>query len=63
VIALRCYDHLQRSIDESVEAYEYHRSEMHDVDGQPCGKQTLGLVQRWQVRIDMITAIGKESNS
>ena len=31
--------------------------------GQPCGKQTVGLLQRRHIRIDQIKYIGKESNS
>jgi hypothetical protein len=47
-----------------VDAYEYHpEAKCADADGQPCGKQTVGLLQRRHVRIDMITPIGKESNS
>jgi hypothetical protein len=47
-----------------IEAYEYHpEAKCADADGQPCGKQTVGLLQRRHVRIDMITPIGKESNS
>ncbi len=33
-----------------------------DAAGNPCGKQTVGLLQRRRVRIDQIKYIGKESN-
>ena len=47
-----------------IEAYEYDpEAKCADADGQPCGKQTVGLLQRRHVRIDHITPIGKESNS
>jgi hypothetical protein len=44
--------------------YEYHpESKCADASGNPCGKQTVGLLQRRHVRIDQIKYIGKESNS
>jgi hypothetical protein len=44
--------------------YEYHpESKCADEDGNICGKQTIGLLQRRHVRIDQIKYIGKESNS
>jgi hypothetical protein len=44
--------------------YEVHpESKCADASGGPCGKQTVGLLQRRQVRIDQIKYIGKESNS
>jgi hypothetical protein len=44
--------------------YEYHpESKYADAKGKPCGKQTVGLLQRRHVRIDEIKYIGKESNS
>jgi hypothetical protein len=47
-----------------VEEYAYHPEiKCADAQGQPCGKQTRGLLQRRQVRIGDITMIGKESNS
>jgi len=47
-----------------IEDYEYHpESKCADASGQPAGRQTLGLLQRRHVRIDSISAIGKESNS
>ena len=47
-----------------IEEYEFHpESKCADATGKPSGKQTLGLLQRRHVRIDSISAIGKESNS
>lgn len=47
-----------------IEAYEYHpEAKCADVDAQPCGRQTIGLLHRRHVRIEIITPIGKESNS
>jgi hypothetical protein len=44
--------------------YEYHpESKCADANGNPCSKQTVGLLQRRHVRIEQIKYIGKESNS
>lgn len=44
--------------------YEYHpEAKCADADGKPCGKQTIGLLQRRHIRIAKIKYIGKESNS
>jgi hypothetical protein len=44
--------------------HEYHpESKCADVNGNTCGKQTIGLLQRRHVQIDQIKYIGKESNS
>jgi len=44
--------------------YEFHpESKCGDANGNPCGKQTIGLLQRRNVQIDQIKYIGKESNS
>lgn len=44
--------------------YAIHpESKCADADGRPCGKETLGLLQRRHVRIDEIKYVGKESNS
>jgi hypothetical protein len=49
---------------EVIEAYAFHpESKCADADGRPCGKQTVGLLQRRQMVIGQITPIGKESNS
>ena len=44
--------------------YEFHpEAKCCDAKGNPCGKQTIGLLQRRQVRIEQIKYIGKESNN
>lgn len=44
--------------------YEFHpESKCADIKGEPCDKQTVGLLQRRHIRIDQIKYIGKESNS
>lgn len=44
--------------------YEFHaESKCADADGKPCGKPTVGLLQRRHIRVDQIRYIGKESNS
>lgn len=49
---------------EVLEEYEFHpESKCADADGNPCDKQTIGLLQRRHVRIDQLKFIGKESNS
>jgi len=53
-----------KTYGEVIEEYAFHpESKCADADGRPSGKQTLGLLQRRHIRIDSITAIGKESNS
>jgi hypothetical protein len=43
--------------------YEFHpESKCAGTDGKPSGKQTVGLLQRRHVRVDLIRYIGKESN-
>jgi hypothetical protein len=47
-----------------IDAYEYHpEAKCADAEGHPCSKQTVGLLRRRHVRIDLITTIGKESNN
>jgi hypothetical protein len=44
--------------------YEFHpESKCADAEGNPCRKQTVGLLQRRHVQISHIKFIGKESNS
>ncbi|HEV2421613.1 MAG TPA: hypothetical protein VGS59_07895, partial [Candidatus Acidoferrales bacterium] len=44
--------------------YEFHpEAKSADASGVPCGKQTVGLLQRRHIKIDKIKYIGKESNS
>jgi hypothetical protein len=53
-----------KTYGEVLQEYEFHaESKCADADGNPCGKQTIGLLQRRHVRIDEIKYIGKESNS
>ncbi len=43
--------------------YEFHpASKCADAEGRASGKQTLGLLQRRHIRIDLVRYIGKESN-
>ena len=47
-----------------IRGYEFHpESKCADSEGEPCKKQTVGLLRRRHVRIDQIKYIGKESNS
>jgi hypothetical protein len=49
---------------EVIREYEFHpESKCADSSGKTCTKQTIGLLQRRHVRIDLIKYIGKESNS
>jgi hypothetical protein len=44
--------------------YEFHpESKCADTDGGVCNRQTVGLLQRRQIKMGHITPIGKESNS
>ena len=52
-----------KTYGEILREYEFHReSKCADMTGNPCGKQTTGLLQRRHIRIDQIKYIGKESN-
>jgi hypothetical protein len=47
-----------------VTEYEFHpESKCAGKSGNPCERQTIGLLQRRHVKIDLIKCIGKESNS
>ena len=47
-----------------LEEYEFHpESKFADTHGNPCSKQTVGLLQRRHIRIKQIKYIGKESNA
>jgi hypothetical protein len=47
-----------------VTEYEFHpESKCADGSGNPCERQTTGLLQRRHIKIDLIKCIGKESNS
>lgn len=53
-----------KTYGEVLEEYEFHpESKCADKDGNPCNKQTVGLLNRRRVRIRNIKFIGKESNS
>jgi hypothetical protein len=53
-----------KTYGEVLREYEYHpESKCADTDGNVCGKQTVGLLQRRHIQIDGIKYIGKESNS
>jgi hypothetical protein len=47
-----------------VTEYEFHpEAKCADVSGNTCEKQTVGLLQRRRIKVDLIKCIGKESNS
>jgi hypothetical protein len=47
-----------------VTEYEFHpEAKCADGSGNPCERQTTGLLQRRHIKIDLIKCIGKESNS
>jgi len=47
-----------------VPEYEFHpESKCADGSGNPCERQTTGLLQRRHIKIDLIKCTGKESNS
>lgn len=52
-----------KSYGEVLEEYEFHEeAKCADASGAPCGKQTMGLLQRRHVKVDAVKFIGKESN-
>ncbi len=53
-----------KTYGEVLEEYEFHpESKCANAVGEPCDKQTIGLLQRRHVRIEQLKFIGKESNS
>jgi hypothetical protein len=47
-----------------ISEYEFHpESKCADEAGNPCGRQTVGQLQRRHIKVDEIKFIGKESNS
>jgi hypothetical protein len=53
-----------KTYGELVADYEFHpESKCADEFGKPCGRQTIGPLQRRHIKIDEIKFIGKESNS
>jgi hypothetical protein len=52
-----------KTYGEVLREYEYHpEAKYADADGKPCQKQTVGLLQRRHVVVDLIKPIGRESN-
>lgn len=52
-----------KTYGEVVDEYEFHpESKCSDTKGDPCRKQTIGLLQRRRIQADEIKPIGKESN-
>jgi hypothetical protein len=53
-----------KTYGEVLEEYEFHpESKCADKMGNPCDKQTIGLLNRRRIRVGTIKFIGKESNS
>jgi hypothetical protein len=53
-----------KTYGEVVTEYESHpEAKCADSRGNPCGRQTVGLLQRRYIKVDQIKSIGKESNS
>jgi hypothetical protein len=53
-----------KTYGEVVSEYEFHpEAKCADALGNPCDRQTIGLLQRRHIKIDLIKCIGKESNS
>jgi hypothetical protein len=53
-----------KTIRKVLREYEFHpESKSAGADGKPCGKQTIGLLQRRHIEIGLIKYIGKESNN
>jgi hypothetical protein len=52
-----------KSYGDVLEEYEFHEeAKCADASGEPCGKQSIGLLSRRHVRIKKLHFIGKESN-
>jgi hypothetical protein len=53
-----------KTYEDVIAEYKFHsEAKCADALGKPCGKQTIGLLQRRHIQIAEIKAIGKESNS
>ena len=53
-----------KTVGEFLSEYEFHpEPKCADANGNPCAKQTIGLLQRRHVQIELVKYIGKESNS
>ena len=52
-----------KAYGEVLREYEFHpEAKCADANGKTCDKQTIGLLQRRHVIMDLIKYIGKESN-
>jgi hypothetical protein len=52
-----------KSYGDVLEEYEYHaEAKCADASGEPCDRQSVGLLGRRHVRIEKLHFIGKESN-
>jgi hypothetical protein len=53
-----------KTYGEVINQYEFHpESKCQDTSGNPCDKQTVGLLNRRHIKIEHIKYIGKESNN
>lgn len=53
-----------KTYGEVVAEYETHpETKCADLQGNPCGRKTVGLLRRRHIKVDQIKCIGKESNS
>ena len=53
-----------KTYGEVVSEYETHpESKCADSQGNPCGRKTVGLLQRRHLKVEQVKCIGKESNS
>jgi hypothetical protein len=53
-----------KTYGEVLQEYEFHpEAKCADAEGNACGKQTIGLLQRRHIEVSLIKYIGKESNS
>jgi hypothetical protein len=53
-----------KSYEDVLQEYEFHpEAKCADAAGEPCGKRTIGLLQRRHIQIDQLKYIGKESNN
>jgi len=52
-----------KTYGDGFEEYEWHpESKSADANGEPAGKQTIGLLQRRHITVDHVMYIGRESN-
>ena len=61
--ALRDRSRASRAMATCCEEYEFHEeAKCADASGEPCGRQSVGLLGRRYIRIEKLHFIGKESN-